>query len=219
MLFSRLTNKTKTTKKSSVRVGGASKNSKLKKSNPNKKKYIFLSALFAVVGGYFVYQSFAASRTWSYSLELGNLSATTTGTKCRSNKSYDTTFKVNVWGMYCPKGVSPVSTATTMTVGSYLPKGSSGKYRFCTYIKGVAGMVTFTTAPYIGVGTQRDYEPDYSRLNDYTVKDGSTYKYHCSNYVTVNAKYNTVNMEGSVRISSQHGGGLVNVGGMVLERQ
>lgn len=61
MLFSRLTNKTKTTNKSSVRVGGVSKNTKLKSSNPNKKKYIFLSALFAVVGGYFVYQSFAAT--------------------------------------------------------------------------------------------------------------------------------------------------------------
>lgn len=162
---------------------------------------VFILIVAVLGGGYYTYKSFAAS--WTYSLSNNNLAATPNGSACQA-VPYNEPAKGNarVWSITCqPTSALPSSNVEVKTVGSYLPSGYSGNYRFCAYVKGRGKFELYMA----GAQKTSFYEINYP-----------DYKYVCTQ-----TQYFSTPRAMDGRVVMQTGatqGGWINVGSIVLEK-
>lgn len=162
----------------------------------------------AIGGGIFVYKSFAATASWSYTVGNGLLVQTgAAGAGCGQRHVWDPQINSYAYQMNCNKGGGTVGAKTYGATLSGSPWLNSN-YRFCAYVKGV-GQFAISARDITGNGLMTTSSPAVNNTSNYSYVCTAWYRKTVSGW-----------MEGRVNVSGNLGGGaFINVGAIVIERQ
>lgn len=172
-----------------------------------KGRLIAIMLVFAVIGGgIFVYKSFAATASWTYTLDNGYMVANGSSGGCKTVKVRDPSFyNSTVANMTCSStGSSTIST-----------RGAAGAdnqtYRVCAWAKGVGRLWFHLYTPDTTDRTQQVYSVK-------TVSSLDRYTYYCSDWTTVRGYYGGQVVGLTTHVSVGDKGTFLNVGALVIDK-
>lgn len=145
------TKTTKTTKSSNSNKTKSIKSKRYNLSDSKTRMFIIMLSFAIIGGGVFVYRSFAATPSWTYTVSTKNLVGSNgpVGSTCKATNVVDSTKNNStVIKLTCGSTMSTAQASRASIVGAAITTEMVGKYyHLCTVIKGSGTLGMWMTIP------------------------------------------------------------------------